>query len=66
MIRSPLILLVLVAVSGCVASSDQREHNVILITLDGVRTQEIFGDLDTSILRATTSKDKAIERIFDS
>ena len=35
--------------------------NVILITLDGARTQEIFGGLDLEVLRAGLKKDQAAE-----
>ena len=35
----------------------QRTRNVVLVTLDGVRWQEMFGGMDESLLRATTSKD---------
>ena len=31
------------------AAAEPRTHNVILVTLDGVRTQEIFGGLDETI-----------------
>lgn len=35
---------------------DRRTQNVILITLDGARTQEIFGGLDLEIARAGAKK----------
>ena len=35
------------------ASAQERTRNVILITLDGARTQEIFGGLDAEIFRST-------------
>src|SRR5438309_6425800 len=35
--------------------------NVILITLDGVRTQEIFGGLDLDVLRSTVHRDAKVE-----
>ncbi len=43
---------VLVATSGY--SADRRTENVILITLDGARTEEVFGGLDLEILKSTT------------
>lgn len=36
-------------------------RHVILITLDGVRTEEIFGGLDAGILRSTLDKDDKLE-----
>ena len=41
------LIIVLVLASGASAQSDVR--NVILITLDGVRTQEMFAGLDARI-----------------
>lgn len=38
------------------AVAQTRTENVILITLDGARTQEIFGGLDLDILRDKTKK----------
>src|SRR5207245_5410072 len=35
--------------------------NVILLTLDGVRTQEIFGGLDLDVLRSTVHRDAKVE-----
>ncbi len=35
-----------------------KTRNVILITLDGARTQEIFGGLDDEIFRAELAKEK--------
>ena len=35
--------------------------NVILITLDGVRTQEIFGGLDLDVLRSMVPRDAKVE-----
>ena len=39
--------------------ADRR--NLILITLDGARTQEIFGGLDVEVLRAGLKKDERLE-----
>lgn len=36
-------------------------RNLILITLDGARTQEIFGGLDVEVLRAGLKKDERLE-----
>ena len=35
--------------------------NLILITLDGARTEEIFGGLDVDVLRSSVAKDAVIE-----
>jgi hypothetical protein len=45
-----LILVGLIAVSPAFAQN--RTENVILITLDGARTQEIFGGLDADVFRS--------------
>lgn len=37
-------------------SADRKTENVILITLDGVRTQEIFGGLDFEVLKSLVKK----------
>jgi hypothetical protein len=34
---------------------------VVLITLDGARTQEIFGGLDTTVLKSTLKEDQRVE-----
>lgn len=44
----PLTLLFLLAVP---ATAQRRTENVILVTLDGARTQEIFGGLDEDLYR---------------
>jgi hypothetical protein len=40
------------------SASTLKTRNVILITLDGARTQEIFGGLDDEIFRAVLAKEK--------
>ena len=40
----------------CAAAAQNKTENVILITLDGARTQEIFGGLDLDILKDKTRK----------
>ncbi len=40
---------------------ETRARNVILITLDGVRTEEIFGGLDLDVLRSVTKKEDVVE-----
>jgi hypothetical protein len=41
-----------------ISPSTLKTRNVILITLDGARTQEIFGGLDDEIFRAVLAKEK--------
>jgi len=41
---------------SCVAVAQNKTENVILITLDGARTQEIFGGLDLDILKEKTRR----------
>jgi len=43
------------------AAQPAAERNLILITLDGARTQEIFGGLDIGVLRAGLKKDERLE-----
>ncbi len=43
------------------AGAELRTRNVVLVTLDGARTQEIFGGLDLEVLRSTLKKDSKIE-----
>ncbi|MDP6251695.1 MAG: phosphoglyceromutase, partial [Verrucomicrobiota bacterium] len=42
----------------CGQAAERKTKNLILITLDGVRYQELFGGLDLEILKATTSDEK--------
>ncbi len=44
------------------ARAGRAAENVILITLDGVRTEEIFGGLDLDVLRSTTRRGTAVEQ----
>jgi len=47
-------LFLLIALTG--ASAQNKTENIILITLDGARAQEIFGGLDLEILKAITKE----------
>jgi len=42
----------------CLAAAQNRTENVVLITLDGARTQEIFGGVDLEIVRDKTRRGK--------
>ncbi len=57
--RTALVLAFLLTSSALGQSPPAR--NVILITLDGARTQEIFGGLDLDVLRAGLKKDQQVE-----
>lgn len=45
-----------------ISPAGRRADNVILITLDGVRTQEVFGGLDLDVLRSTLRPDAKVEK----
>jgi hypothetical protein len=49
--------LVLTAQARLTAQADRRTENVVLITLDGARWQEIFSGLDEELVRAAAPKD---------
>ncbi|MCC6451692.1 MAG: phosphoglyceromutase [Acidobacteria bacterium] len=49
----PLAVVILAVTAVTAISAQQQTKNVILITLDGARTQEIFGGLDEEIFRST-------------
>ena len=50
---------VLALVAGTAAQS--ARHNVILITLDGARVEEVFGGLDAEVLRSTLDDKQRLE-----
>ena len=50
-----------VSIAGAATPAQPARHNVILITLDGARTEEIFGGLDTEVLRSTLDGKQRIE-----
>jgi Sulfatase len=50
--RNALIVCIVCAVfSAAAARAEPRTRNVVLVTLDGVRTQEIFGGMDDAIAK---------------
>ena len=53
--------LLLFPVSPATQSSPSSTDTVILITLDGARTEEVFGGLDVDILRSTLAKEAKLE-----
>ncbi len=57
-VESMLMLGVIsVAFPAVPAEAQQRTRNVILVTLDGARTEEIFGGLDLAVLRSSLSSE---------
>jgi hypothetical protein len=57
-IRLAAILAALLTATGTRAA-DRQTENVVLITLDGVRIQEIFGGLDEAVAREVVKKGRA-------
>jgi hypothetical protein len=53
-----LAAVVLVVEAGLAA---QDRHNVILVTLDGARVEEMFGGLDVDVLRSTLDGKRRVE-----
>lgn len=51
-----LLLMVLALALAGFARARGKSENLILITLDGARTQEIFGGLDLEVLQSVTKK----------
>lgn len=47
-------------VVGAADADGRSRRNVVLVTLDGVRTQEIFGGLDVDLLRSRLGKGKPL------
>ena len=51
-----LASLSLLFVAAATAAGQGKTENVILVTLDGARTQEVFGGLDLEVLKSKTKK----------
>ena len=58
-----ILLLIFCALLGLNISAQRRTENVILITLDGARTQEIFGGLDRELYKKI-DKDAEIKEAY--
>ncbi|MEO7274757.1 MAG: hypothetical protein ABI211_22445 [Vicinamibacterales bacterium] len=56
------LLTVTAAVGGQAPAVRDTGDNVILVTLDGARTEEMFGGLDRDILASTLKADQPIEK----
>lgn len=57
---APLLLLLSVLAIGAPIAQSSRQ-NIILITLDGARTEEVFGGLDVGVLRSTLGDKQRVE-----
>jgi hypothetical protein len=55
------LLLALFSTATFCEAAERKTENVILITLDGVRTQEMFGGLDLGILKSLQKKEDVEE-----
>src|SRR5213594_965902 len=51
-----LMMLCLLGGASTAEGKEGKTENIILITLDGARTQEIFGGLDLEVLHSITKK----------
>jgi hypothetical protein len=57
-----VILLLLCSAMVHAGSRERDVHNVVLVTLDGVRTQEMFGGADIEVLRSRLGEDGRLRR----
>jgi len=48
------LLLALAAVPAGNSAAQKKTANLVLITLDGARNEEIFGGIDLEVLKSTT------------
>jgi hypothetical protein len=67
--RSLVILVLLVLVNGAIAQKSSVSENVIIITLDGMRWQEVFKGADTVLLnesKFTRGRKELVERFGGS
>ena len=56
-----LALIGLIAWSAAVSTQTSTAENVVLITVDGARWQEVFSGMDESLLRSTLPKDADVQ-----
>lgn len=59
-VASSIVLVLIAAYAATGIAQSAPPPNVILITLDGARGQEIFGGLDADVLQATLKKDETL------
>jgi hypothetical protein len=57
----PLVVWFAVLVLRVGSAAQPPGHNVILVTLDGARVEEMFGGLDVEVLRSTMGKTERVE-----
>ena len=55
------IIFVLAAGASTWPAAQSSDHNVVLVTLDGARIEEMFGGLDLEILRSTLDAEARVE-----
>ncbi|MBI4604504.1 MAG: alkaline phosphatase family protein [Planctomycetes bacterium] len=62
------LLLLAALAAGCAAppAAVRRTRNVVLVTLDGARTQEVFGGVDLDVLRAVTAREDPKVKVEDT
>ena len=60
--HSFIALLLGLILTASLSAAERNTQNVILITLDGARTQEIFGGLDLDILKSVVKKGRVEDR----
>jgi hypothetical protein len=60
-VRTALFLFCLTVLTIGAGAAQPARQNVILITLDGARTEEIFGGLDVDVLRSTIDDQQRVE-----
>lgn len=59
--RPWIVICLLVLSSAAAVAAEPTSRNVVLVTLDGVRVQEMFGGLDLTVLQSTLGKDDKLE-----
>jgi hypothetical protein len=57
----PLVVLTLAVTHFTASATQDAGDNVVLVTLDGVRTEELFGGLDLEVLRSTLPTGRSVE-----
>jgi hypothetical protein len=60
-LRGALFVVLFFFAAGTVRSAERKTENLILITIDGVRRQEMFGGLDLEVAKSITKKGKVEE-----
>src|SRR6266540_129163 len=58
MVKASCFMVALILLVASLTAAEGKTENAILITLDGVRTREIFGGLDLDVLKSITKEGK--------